>query len=383
MRRAPRGPVRAAAAIALVVAAVALPATPAAASPRSEQWYLDQIHVPEAQRAARGDGVTIGLLTNGLPAGHPDLGDSVLPAMRVDGGLLDDVEEAPADYPLADDTATARIGLMTAQGGTGQLGVAPGAKVRPIICPGPADDTELCMRWLVDSGVDVINVAEAPFDRLGQNFDGIRYALAHDVVVVMALHDGARLPPRQRAGVLLVGGVGRDGALPAGVRPDNRVTLRAPGPDPVTAGQGDRIIGLDPGAKDGSGHGPLLIPDGDQVAAALVTGVVALQRSRSPDLTAANVVNRILRTATDGGAPGPDDAYGHGIVDANAAVTAEMPDVPVNPLGDPGPPSSSGSGARSAAIIVAAVAVAAVTVLAAAFVAFVLVRRRRRASRTA
>ncbi|MEU7904989.1 S8 family serine peptidase [Actinoplanes sp. NPDC049118] len=362
------------AAIALVVATVALPATPALASPRSDQWYLDRIHVADAQRVSRGDGVTIGLLTNGLPAGHPDLGDSVLPAMRVDGGLWDDVEQAPADYPLADDTATAQIGLMTARGEPGQLGAAPGAKVRPIICPGPAGDTDRCMRWLVDSGVDVINFSQAQFDRLGRDFDGIRYALANDVIVVMALHDGARLPPQQRAGVLLVGGVDRDGELPAGVQPDSRVTLRAPGPDPVTAGQGDQIIGLDPGAKDGSGYGPLLSPDGDQVAAALVTGVVALQRSRYPDLTAPNVINRILLTATDRGAPGRDDTYGYGIVDANAAVTAALPDVPANPLGDPGPPSSSRFDAERAAVIVA---VAVLIIVAAAGAFFFLARRRR------
>jgi membrane-anchored mycosin MYCP len=361
--------------VTLAVVAVGVPAAPAAAGPGSQQWYLDQIRVRDAHRITRGDGVTIGLITNGLPAGHRDLGDRVLPAMRLDRGLFDSIEQAPADYPVADTIATAEIGFMTAQGGPGLLGVAPAAKVRPIICPGLADDTNRCLHWLVDSGVEVIDFSQAQFDRLGPDFDGIRYALAHDVVVVMALHDGAQLPPQQRAGVVLVGGVDRTGELTEAVQPDDRVSLRAPGTSPTTSGQDSQIIGLDPAANDGSGYGPLFALDGDRIAAALVTAVVALQRSKYPDMTAPSVINRILRTATDRGDPGRDNTYGYGIVDAYAALTVPTPDVTRNPLGEPTPPASSWSNGRAVAVV----ATAALAALAGA--AGLLTWRRRRCRR--
>lgn len=369
-----RSPGRPLAAAALAVLTVGVTAVPALAAPRDQQWYLDQINVTRAQQTTRGDGVTIGLLTNGLPVDHPDLAGRILPTMRVDHGLWDSVEEAPADYPLPDTTATAQIGLMTARGGGGGLlGVAPAARVRPMICPGLAEDTDRCLRWLVDSGVDVIDFSQAQFDRLGPDFGGIRYALAKDVVVVMALRDGARLSPRQRAGVVLVGGVDRDGALPPSAQPDDRVSLRAPGPDPVGAAD-NQVIGLDPAARDGSGYGRLSTTDGDRIAAALVTGVAALIRSKYPRMTAPSVINRLVRTAVDRGAPGRDNSYGYGVVDADAALTSSTPDVTANPLGAPDPPASPGVDGRYVALTVgAAVAVLLVLIV----VVGLLVWRRR------
>ena len=43
------------------------------------------------------------------------------------------------------------------------------------------------------------------------------------------------------------------------------------------------------------------------------------------------MINRLIRTATDLGAPGRDDRYGFGLVDPLAAVTAEVADVPGEP----------------------------------------------------
>jgi hypothetical protein len=57
-------------------------------------------------------------------------------------------------------------------------------------------------------------------------------------------------------------------------------------------------------------------------------------RAAHPDLDAANVIERVVATAkpVDGRTDSP--IYGHGLIDANAAVTAEVAAVSANPMGD-------------------------------------------------
>ncbi|MFI6258214.1 hypothetical protein ACIBCL_19230 [Micromonospora zamorensis] len=63
-----------------------------------------------------------------------------------------------------------------------------------------------------------------------------------------------------------------------------------------------------------------------------MAGVVALVRSRYPDLDAANVFNRLIRTARDVGVPGRDPEFGFGTVDVLAALQRPVPAVDGNPL---------------------------------------------------
>jgi membrane-anchored mycosin MYCP len=68
-----------------------------------------------------------------------------------------------------------------------------------------------------------------------------------------------------------------------------------------------------------------LVPvNGTSFAAPLVSGVVALVRSRFPDLSAREVIERIKRTAQTPAA-GPNAATGYGVVDPVAALTHDVP----------------------------------------------------------
>jgi subtilisin family serine protease len=81
------------------------------------------------------------------------------------------------------------------------------------------------------------------------------------------------------------------------------------------------------------------------MSAAIVSGVVALIRSKYPDLPAYEVVNRLTATAIDRGDPGRDRLFGFGNVNIGAALTAQ-----VAPTTSPSPwvrrsasPSASGA----------------------------------------
>ena len=54
-------------------------------------------------------------------------------------------------------------------------------------------------------------------------------------------------------------------------------------------------------------------------------------RAAHPDLDAANVINRITATATSPGVAVPSPIYGYGLVDAAAAVNADVPLVTTGP----------------------------------------------------
>ncbi len=84
------------------------------------------------------------------------------------------------------------------------------------------------------------------------------------------------------------------------------------------------------GAIPGGGY---VAWSGTSGATPIVAGIVALVRAAHPELDVANVIHRILSTATSVTQETPDPLYGFGIVNAYEAVTAEVPLVSKNPLG--------------------------------------------------
>jgi membrane-anchored mycosin MYCP len=101
------------------------------------------------------------------------------------------------------------------------------------------------------------------------------------------------------------------------------VTIAAPGQD---------ITSVDPG-PDGTGlsnrtteNNQTVALQGTSFAAPYVAGVIALVRSRFPDLTARQVMTRIEATAQHPSGPGGRDTQvGYGIIDPVAALTAAIP----------------------------------------------------------
>jgi membrane-anchored mycosin MYCP len=104
------------------------------------------------------------------------------------------------------------------------------------------------------------------------------------------------------------------------------VSLAAPGTD---------MIGLSPrddgliNAIDGPDN-TLIPPTGSAFSAAIVSGVAALVRAKYPQLSAYQVVNRLLKTARPP-ARGVDNQVGYGVVDPVAALTWDVPEGPAKP----------------------------------------------------
>jgi membrane-anchored mycosin MYCP len=115
--------------------------------------------------------------------------------------------------------------------------------------------------------------------------------------------------------VLTVGSIGPNGAPSAFSLAGPWVDVAAPGEGVVSLDlDGEGLVDSMPTA---AGEKPIA---GTSYAAPVVTGVVALLRSRSPQLTARQVMQRIEDTARHPAA-GWDPVVGHGVVDVLAAVS--------------------------------------------------------------
>ncbi|MFG1953093.1 S8 family serine peptidase [Micromonospora sp. NPDC048830] len=319
----------AAAVLALVAAAgtgpLAAPEPARADTVRGLQWYLDALRIPEAHKLTKGRGVTVAVVDGGVHAAHPDLKGQVLPGRAFSPDVARD---GRSDPDPESGHGTAMAGIIAGRGGGAmrELGIAPEAKILPVALgpEGPGRDLPSALRYAVDAGADVINLSVGAPGSDPKITEAVRYALDKGAVVVAAAGnrrvDRAVPVPANIPGVLAVGATGKGGSLWSGSVTGPEVGLTAPG---------EQIIAPVPPPVSPNGYG---VSDGTSQATAIVSGVAALVRARHPKLNAANVVNRLIRTAEDRGARGRDPEYGFGAVDVLAALTRSVPQVDGNPL---------------------------------------------------
>jgi type VII secretion-associated serine protease mycosin len=329
--------------VVFVLAALAPNYAPAYAA--TKQWHLDFLRIAQAQTISQGDGVVVGLVDSGVDATHPDLLGSVLPGTDLLAPRLS--TDGRVD---GSGHGTAMAGLIVGHGGI--LGIAPKARIMPVRV---VNNNDMSTPELVASGIDfavdhgatVINVS------IGGDFGSpaedaaVARALDHGIVVVAAAGNttegfsGIGFPAAE-PGVVAVVGVDE-----RGMHASSSVT----GPQAVIAAPGANIVSTDIRTK---GHSGYERGNGTSGAAAIVSGVVALIRSKYPKLSAAEVVHRLTATADDKGAPGRDPIYGYGIVDPVKALTADVP--PLTPSATPAPssnPTAAGPGITRPVIVVA------------------------------
>jgi membrane-anchored mycosin MYCP len=317
----------------------------------SEDSAQTRLQLAAAHRLATGRGQLVAVIDTGV-APHPLLGS------RLRGG--GDYLTGGDGLDDCDGHGTAVAGLLAAAPdpatrGSTPIGIAPQARLLAIRQSSPsydvpaqdggrrpAGDTETLAEAVVlavRSGADVINVSEAVClsprraASAGASLQAaLRFAAEADVVVVAAAgnvgtgscSDSTRgqvaLPGWFGADVLTVGAVDPDGTPAPFTMPGPWVDVAAPGTDL-------RSLAVGGGTTGGL--------DGTSFATPWVAGLVALVRERFPELTASQVVDRILATARrtpDGG-----DAVGHGVIDPIAALTA-LP-ARVAPEPDPAAPT--------------------------------------------
>ncbi|HEX7745104.1 MAG TPA: type VII secretion-associated serine protease mycosin [Micromonosporaceae bacterium] len=341
-----------AAALAVPAAAVAAPAGVLATRPgavaaplgplpnqydsfRDDQWQLRELDAEAAWRLSTGKGVIVAVVDSGVDASHSDLVGQVLPGIdlvrRSGDGRVD---------PVGHGTSVAAFIAGRGDDDKGVVGLAPRAKILPIRVLDEKNtyhDTLVvanAVRWAVDHGARVINLSLGGGDYSPALAAALDYAFVRDVVVVACTGNRPKSTPDQvwyparEPGVLAVAGLERDtDELWAGSVTGTQTALAAPATG---------LIGAKPGGY--------WLVQGTSFAAPMVTATAALIRSRWPDMSAADVVNRLIRTARDLGPAGRDDLFGFGRIDPVGALTASVGTVSSNPLDDGAAPGTAGFG---------------------------------------
>ncbi len=333
-------------------------AAPPAGADAPDAAQLEGLNLQQVWRLTRGAGQTVAVVDTGV-ARH-----RLLPHL-VPGGDYVSTSDGTDDCDGHGTVVAGIIGAQPDSDGSAFSGIAPDAAILSIRQSSnkfrAADDTSgsgfgdvdtlaRAVRTAADLGATVINVSSVACLPVDGGLDdrplGAALAYAVDVknaVVVAAAGNvgGPGQCPEQnpttdpaRSGqpdwdhvsvvvspawyddyVLTVGSVDARGG-------PSSFSLAGPWVDVAAPGEG--VVSLDP---DGEGlvyslptSGALMPIAGTSYAAPVVSGIVALLRSRSPELTARQVMRRIEETARRPSA-GWDPVVGHGVVDAMAAVS--------------------------------------------------------------
>ncbi|MFJ8535443.1 type VII secretion-associated serine protease mycosin [Streptomyces sp. NPDC093591] len=317
---------------------------------RDQQWVLEAFAAEDVWAVSQGEGVTVAVVDSGVDARHPDLAGQVLEGKDFTGG--NNAQEDKMGH------GTAMASIIAAHGhgagnASGMMGLAPKAKILPLRVlqtekdPMHDETWAAAVRYAVDQGAKVINMSfgNDGGKTLSDGRAAIAYAQAHDVVLVagsgndgsIAVDEPAALP-----GVLSVGAHDKKGNLWEGSNTGEGLDLVAPGVE---------ILAAD---MDRPQH--YALSNGTSDSTAYVSAAAALVRSKYPDLTAGQVINRLIKSATFAhhkGLKAPDEEYGYGIVRPYSALTMDLPAGPKkNPLGQltvASPPSSESSKETDAA----------------------------------
>ena len=304
---------------------------------RAAQYWLEGARVPEAWEITRGAGVTIAIIDTGIGRTPLPFAEAVIDGTDVSGIGSSDGRRPVGSASDRDHGSwvASLAAARPAPDGTGMIGVAPEANLLSISVGFSSSATvpfteqiANAMVWAVDHGADVINLS---FTTNTLDWDpswdaAFQYAFDKDVVVVVAAgnrESGTTVvgAPATIPGVLTVAGVDETGQASQSASTQG-ITIGISAPS-------EGLLGISSG-------GELVLWNGTSGAAPIVAGVAALVRAAHPQLDAHNGINRIISSAIP--VPGvtrvPDPLYGYGLLDAYAAVTASVPRVSENPMGD-------------------------------------------------
>ena len=338
-------------------AAATLTVAPAAVadSTRDKEYWLAESGITKAWEVSKGAGVKVAVIDSGVDGKHADLAGALAGGTDISGAGAPDGQKSigakpehgtlvatmlagrghqPAPATDAPSPSPSPSPTAPGPGPDGIVGVAPEAQILSVSTwlgsanPGGKSDQDqipAAVRWAVDNGARVINISlGSTSPEWPQSWDAaFLYAEQKDVVIVAAAGNrvGGNVQvgaPATIPGVLTVAGLDRKGAA--------SIDSSSQGISIGVAAPAENLIGGLPGG----GYAEWA---GTSGATPIVAGVAALIRSKWPDMTASQVINRIVSTAKDAGAPGKDPLYGYGVLNAEAALKADVPETTVNPLG--------------------------------------------------
>lgn len=278
----------------------------------SSQWHHAKINSSAAWDVTTGNTtVKVGICDSGIQSSHPDLAPNLLlPGFNT-------ADNTTNSEPVTHH-GTMVAGFVGAVGnnGVGVAGLAWNVRLLPGRITNASDgwayfsDMAECINWSANQGAKVVNLS---------------YAGANSSTI-----DSAARYLRSKGGLLFMS-AGNEGLDVSATYPDftSFVLVGATTSTDSRASWSNFGTAIDIAAPGASVYTTYVnssytAGNGTSFASPIVAGVAALVYSINPSFTPAQVESILFSTALDIGALGEDSVFGHGRVDAGAAVSKAM-----------------------------------------------------------
>ncbi len=331
------------------------------------QWHYQNIELPAAWQLTEGSGdVVVAVVDTGVLLRHPDLrntdgtADRLLPGRNFisnadrsgTGATIDPSPDDPGDQAFQGRSSfhgTHVAGTIGARTGNavGVAGVGWHTRIMPLrvrgVGGGSSFDLIEAIRYaagldnasgtLPERPADVINLSLGGGSSSQAERDALQAARDAGVIVVAAagnLASSRPFFPAAYPGVLAVSATTITRALAPYSNFGPNIDLAAPGGNNQTDinadGIGDGVVSTTGDDSSGDIRFGYASLNGTSMAAPHVSGVIALMKAVHPELTP-DQFDALLQTGAltdDLGAPGRDDQFGYGQINARKAVTAAL-----------------------------------------------------------
>lgn len=271
----------------------------------SSQWHLPKIAAPQAwDYLDLKPEVTIAILDSGVDPAHPDLAANLVPGYNTYNNNTD-----TADV-YGHGTQVAGAAAAVTDNDTGVASPAYQAFIMPIRVTdtnGWAYSSTLAkgLTWAADHGARVMNMSFLDVANDSTITKAAQYAVNKGAVVVAAAgNTGQEEPIPENPYMISVSATDTNDRLATFSSRGPYVDLAAPGIPIYTTVRG-------------GGYGYVA---GTSFSSPIVGGVAAAVLAVNPDLTSQEVESILEETADDLGPAGYDTSFGHGRVNAGAAV---------------------------------------------------------------
>jgi serine protease len=326
------------------------------------QWHYPMINLPQAWDITTGSSdVVVAVVDTGVLMGHPDLQGQLTdngydfirdPEISRDGtGGIDPDPDDPGDGGAPGSssfhgTHTAGTIAAATNNGRGVAGVGWNTRIMPIRVLGRGGGTLYDLlqgvRYAAGLPNDAGIILPLPADIINMSLGGGSYSQAAQdvfdqvrakgiILIAAAGNESSRTAsyPAAHAGVISVSALNISSTLASYSNYGLYIDVAAPGGDSGDIdgdGYSDRVWSTCGDDSSGTIQFNYAAYNGTSMAAPHVAGVVALMKAVRPTLTPGQLDDWLAGglITNDIGAPGRDDAYGHGVIDAHKAVIAAI-----------------------------------------------------------
>nr|QIH44523.1 S8 family serine peptidase [Vibrio ziniensis] len=275
----------------------------------SSGWHLPKIQAPDSWDITDGSGVVVAVLDSGVDPDHPDLSSQLVSGWNTASNNTDSSDIFGHGTKVA-----GTIGAAS-NNGLGVTSVAWNVSLMPVRVTNRTDgaaytsDITEGIVWAADNGARVANIS---FDYMNGSSSVISAAQymknKGGLVIVAAGNSGTDPGYSEQTALVTVSATDKADAKNSWSNYGDMVDISAPGLSIWTT-------------TNGGGYGAA---SGTSFSSPVVAGVAALVMAANPNLSPDEVELVLEQSADDLGTPGWDTSYGHGRVNAFAAVTLAL-----------------------------------------------------------